>query len=110
MKNAALLSEKTGAESRDRYRSTWTGSRPAAASASSKRAAIAATERHQASTSSAGRPVVTQPWPNRAARAIERGPLAATTNGTRGDCTQPGVAAGVDRRVVLAGAGDPIGA
>jgi hypothetical protein len=36
------------------------------------------------------RPVVTQPWPNRAARSIERGPFAATTNGSRGCCTQPG--------------------
>ena len=43
-----------------------------------------------ARASSPPSPVVTQPCPYRAASRIERGPLAATTNGTRGDCTQPG--------------------
>src|SRR5512139_830284 len=57
---------------------------------SSKRRALPATTRHHCSPSTPGLPVVTHPWPKRAASAMERGVLAATTNGTRGDCAQPG--------------------
>ncbi len=40
--------------------------------------------------SSRSRPTVSQPWPYSAASRIDRGPLAAITNGTLGCCRQPG--------------------
>ncbi len=43
------------------------------------------------SSKSFGSPVVTQAWPWRAASRRPRGPVAATANGSRGPCTQPGM-------------------
>jgi hypothetical protein len=83
-KNSALDSEKTGAASSDRYLRSSAGARPAEASVSSNWAAQSATARHQVSRSSVRVPLVTQPWPSRAAIRIDRRPFAATTNGTRG--------------------------
>ena len=46
----------------------------------------------RSSPSSGGvRPVVTQPWPCRTASRMVRGPFAATRNGTRGCCSEPGI-------------------
>src|SRR5690606_41289241 len=71
-------------------RAAASGSRPAAASASVNCSDSVATPRHHDSWSSPPLPVVIQPWPNRAASASDRGPLAASANGTRGCCTLPG--------------------
>src|SRR5690606_37681423 len=70
-------------------RAAASGSRPAAASASVNCSDSVATPRHHESWSSPPLPVVIQPWPNRAASASDRGPLAASANGTRGCCTLP---------------------
>src|SRR5262245_30513206 len=92
VKVATLLSEYVPLASGLRYLSTVDGSRPASCSASSRARALAPTTRHHSSGLAwVPPPVVTQPCPYRAARRSERGPLAATTKGTRGCCTQPGV-------------------